>query len=105
MSNIFESNGFTIEKLRNLSDSELFQLEQLLNEKERDLNFAKAKSNMLSFAKYIKPENLYIRHVLIYYEVLNRFANGEIKRLMVTIPPQHFKSTGSTETYLLLCWV
>ena len=98
MPNIFEANGLSVEKLRNLSDAELLQLEQLLNEKERDMNFAKAKSNMLSFAKYIKPENLYIRHVLIYYEVLNRFANGDIKRLMVTIPPQHFKSTGSTET-------
>lgn len=31
-----------------------------------------------------------------YYEVLNKFADGEIKKLMVFVPPQHGKSEGST---------
>ncbi len=31
-----------------------------------------------------------------YYEVLNKFAKGEIKKLMVFVPPQHGKSEGST---------
>jgi predicted phage terminase large subunit-like protein len=31
-----------------------------------------------------------------YYEVLNKFANGDIKKLMVFVPPQHGKSEGST---------
>lgn len=31
-----------------------------------------------------------------YYEVLNKFAEGEIKKLMVFVPPQHGKSEGST---------
>ncbi|MDL2230555.1 phage terminase large subunit [Alistipes sp. OttesenSCG-928-L06] len=31
-----------------------------------------------------------------YYEVLDRFARGEIRRLIVTIPPQHGKSQGAT---------
>ena len=32
----------------------------------------------------------------VYYEVLDRFAKGEIKKLMITVPPQHGKSEGST---------
>jgi len=31
-----------------------------------------------------------------YYDVLTRFAHGEIKKLMVFMPPQHGKSEGST---------
>ncbi len=31
-----------------------------------------------------------------YYHVLNAFAHGRIKKLFVTIPPQHGKSEGST---------
>lgn len=31
-----------------------------------------------------------------YYEVLDRFARGDIRKLIVTIPPQHGKSQGST---------
>lgn len=31
-----------------------------------------------------------------YYEVLSKFARGEIKHLMVFVPPQHGKSEGST---------
>ena len=31
-----------------------------------------------------------------YYEVLNLFAYKKIKNLIITIPPQHGKSTGST---------
>lgn len=31
-----------------------------------------------------------------YYELLERFARGEIKRLIITIPPQHGKSHGSS---------
>jgi predicted phage terminase large subunit-like protein len=31
-----------------------------------------------------------------YYEVLTKFANGEINKLMVFVPPQHGKSQGST---------
>lgn len=31
-----------------------------------------------------------------YYDMLTRFGNGEIKKLMVFMPPQHGKSEGST---------
>lgn len=31
-----------------------------------------------------------------YYDLLTRFGNGEIKKLMVFMPPQHGKSEGST---------
>ena len=41
---------------------------------------------------------------IIYYTILEAFARGKIKRLIVTMPPQHGKSEGSTRhlpAYLL----
>ena len=31
-----------------------------------------------------------------YYEALNRFAKGGIKKLIISMPPQHGKSEGSS---------
>ena len=33
----------------------------------------------------------------VYYEVLNAFAKGKIKKLMVSVPPQHGKSLASSQ--------
>ena len=41
--------GLTLEQLQRLSDDELLELEALLNAKERDANFAKAKSAFVPF--------------------------------------------------------
>ena len=32
----------------------------------------------------------------VYYRVLDAFAKGEIRRLIITMPPQHGKSVGAT---------
>lgn len=56
------------------------------------------------FAKCVMPTlNLTPFHVT-YYRTLQAFAEGRIKRLIVTMPPQHGKSQGSTRllpAYLL----
>lgn len=56
------------------------------------------------FAKCVMPTlNLTPFHVA-YYRILQAFADGRIRRLIVTMPPQHGKSQGSTRllpAYLL----
>ena len=52
--------------------------------------------NLLSFTRYTLPSFLPAPFHLAYYEVLTRFAMGEIKKLMITMPPQHGKSEGAT---------
>ncbi|MEE1098303.1 MAG: terminase family protein, partial [Alistipes sp.] len=32
----------------------------------------------------------------VYYTLLHKFATGELKRLVITMPPQHGKSVGAT---------
>lgn len=56
----------------------------------------KARKNLLDFTKHtfkkFNPTGFHQN----YYNILNHFADGEIKKLIVTIPPQHGKSEGSS---------
>ena len=52
--------------------------------------------NLLSFTRHTLPAFAPAPFHLAYYEVLTRFALGEIKKLMITMPPQHGKSEGAT---------
>ena len=52
--------------------------------------------NLLSFTRHTLPSFAPAPFHLASYEVLTRFALGEIKKLMITMPPQHGKSEGAT---------
>ena len=52
--------------------------------------------NFLSFTRHTLPSFAPAPFHFAYYEVLTRFAMGEIKKLMITMPPQHGKSEGAT---------
>ena len=52
--------------------------------------------NLLSFTRHTLPSFAPAPFHFAYYEVLTRFAMGEIKKLMITMPPQHGKSEGAT---------
>lgn len=55
-----------------------------------------ARINFLVYSRYMKP-NLDIQPFhKVYYTVLDLFAHGKIKKLIVTMPPQHGKSEGSS---------
>ena len=64
-----------------------------------DLNEVKkehARRSLLNFTKYTMPEFQAQPFHEVYYHVLDLFAKGKIKKLMITMPPQHGKSEGST---------
>ena len=52
--------------------------------------------DLLSFTRHTLPAFAPAPFHIAYYEVLTRFAMGEIKKLMITMPPQHGKSEGAT---------
>ena len=75
-----------------LSESEKIELEKLLYE---DLVY-KSRSNLLTFTnttfRKFRPAWFHNK----FYDILNRFADREIKNLIVSMPPQHGKSEGSS---------
>jgi predicted phage terminase large subunit-like protein len=75
-----------------LSENEIDELERLLHAKNVD----KAKSDLLQFTKMTMPSFTPKQFHVNYYKILDFFVHGLIKRLMITVPPQHGKSEGST---------
>ena len=75
-----------------LTDAEILELEHLLELEQID----KSKSNLLEFTKYTFDKFIATRFHKMYYEVLQLFADDVVKRLIISVPPQHGKSEGST---------
>lgn len=93
-----------MEKLTNkeIQQKESSQREKLLSALQyvksnpREIVKAAARIDLLAFSRYMKPQLDIQPFHKRYYKVLNMFAYGKIKKLMVTIPPQHGKSEGSS---------
>lgn len=75
-----------------LTEAEALELEKLIYEK----NIEDSRENLLKFTsttfKKFRPAEFHYK----FYDILNRFANREIKNLIVSAPPQHGKSEGSS---------
>lgn len=56
-----------------------------------------ARKHVYDFAQHVMPGFRPSVFHDKYYEALNLFAHGAIKKLIVTIPPQHGKSLGSSQ--------
>ncbi len=76
-----------------LTDAEIIELEHLYELRDID----NASKHLWDFTKYNFETLQETRFHKNYYEILNAFAEGRIKKLIVSMPPQHGKSTGSSE--------
>lgn len=61
-----------------------------------NISAALARQSFGLFAKAVFPSLTFAPFHVQYYRILHAFAVGRIKRLIVTVPPQHGKSQGST---------
>ena len=59
----------------------------------------KSQKDFLSFVKTVWPDFIEGKHHRIYAEKLNRIANGELKRLIVNMPPRHTKSEFASNLF------
>lgn len=55
-----------------------------------------AKRRLINFAKYVNPRLDISPFHFVYYQILDKFAHGQIKKLIVSVPPQTGKSEGSS---------
>lgn len=73
----------------------MVDLEYIKNNPELVVRYMATK-RFCNFARYIKPQLEVTNFHKAYYEVLDRFAKGQIKKLIVSCPPQHGKSEASS---------
>lgn len=55
-----------------------------------------SRRRLVNFARYVQPDLILEPFHLVYYSVLDMFAHGKIRKLIIQQPPQHGKSEGSS---------
>ena len=68
----------------------------------RNALVARQEDNQADFLKFVKavwPDFIEGYHHKIYAEKLNRVASGELKRLIVNMPPRHTKSEFASHLF------
>ena len=94
---------FTLEDLDQLPPKIRDRAKQLLSGISEEEKKEKAQNNFLYFTKHIWPEFIEGKHHKIISEKFDKLATGEIKRLIVTMPPRHTKSEFAST--LLPAWM
>ena len=75
-----------------LSDVELIELEEL----QREVEIEDSRESILNFTSFTFKKFKPVWFHLKYYEILDKFCKKEIKNLIISMPPQHGKSEGSS---------
>lgn len=77
---------------------------KLVQQNGKAVQIEAAKRRLINFAKYVNPKLDISPFHFVYYQILDKFAHGQIKKLIVSVPPQSGKSEGSSRllpSYLL----
>ena len=74
---------------------------QVLHAEKKIQNLAK--DDFLSFVKCVWPEFIEGSHHRLVAEKFNKLATGELKRLIINMPPRHTKSEFAS--FLLPAWM
>ena len=91
--------------LKNLSSLSRIEKEQLLEallEKERRKTVANCKADFLEYVKQMWPGFISGRHHRIMADAFNKVMRGELKRVIINMPPRHTKSEFAS--YLFPSW-
>ena len=58
---------------------------------------AAARKRLINFARYMQPDFVLEPFHVVYYTLLDKFAHGEIKKMIVQMPPQHGKEISDNQ--------
>lgn len=78
--------------LKYFSKEELKEIDILTNILSNEETKAKATSSFIEFVKYIWPQFISGEHHKIMAEKFDRIVSGDLKRLIINMPPRHTKS-------------
>ena len=74
----------------------------LIAEARRSATQEKAKTDFMAYVNYVWPSFIHGRHHVKMARAFERVARGEVKRLIINMPPRHTKSEFAS--YLLPSW-
>ena len=86
-------------KLDQLPDVEKMEILRLLDELESAKTKETAHEDFLGFVKHVWPAFIEGDHHRVMADAFNRIAKGELKRLIVNMPPRHTKSEFASHLF------
>jgi len=99
---IVSMNKNVLSKVKNLSPVEKQELLVLLEELEQAKGREKCHNEFMSFVGEMWSAFIHGKHHEIMADAFERVANGDLKRLIINMPPRHTKSEFAS--YLLPAW-
>jgi len=94
--------GQYINQIKNLSVDEQRELLSLVDQLSMARTKEKARVDFLSFVRHVWPAFIAGKHHKVMAEAFERVAKGELKRLIINMPPRHTKSEFAS--YLFPAW-
>lgn len=91
-----DSSGHKPTTDKKASKENLEKVYQFVKNNPKEIVKAAARIDLLAFSRYMQPTLDIQPFHQMYYYILNEFAHGRIKKLIITMPPQHGKSEGSS---------
>ena len=79
-----------------MSNEELLKMYEAIKADPGELVRAAARKRLINFARYMQPDLVLEPFHVVYYTLLDKFAHGKIRKMIVQQPPQHGKSEGSS---------
>ena len=75
-----------------MSNEELLKMYEAIKADPGELVRAAARKRLINFARYMQPDLVLEPFHVVYYTLLDMFAHGKIRKMIVQQPPQHGKS-------------
>lgn len=80
-----------------MDKEQLLKMYAALKNNPGEIVKAAARHRLINFARYMQPDLALEPFHVVYYTLLDKFAHGEIKRMIVQMPPQHGKEISDNQ--------
>ena len=80
-----------------MDKEQLLKMYAALKNNPGELVKAASRNRMINFSRYMQPDLALEPFHVVYYTLLDKFAHGEIKKMIVQMPPQHGKEISDNQ--------
>lgn len=80
-----------------MDKEQLLKMYAALKNNPDEIVKAAARHRLINFARYMQPDLTLEPFHVVYYTLLDKFAHGEIKKMIVQMPPQHGKEISDNQ--------
>ena len=88
-----------LKHIQGLQSEDQLEILRLLDELQKSKDREAAQSDFLTFVKIVWPAFIEGEHHKIMSDAFNRIASGELKRLIINMPPRHTKSEFASHLF------